>query len=213
MSNSFRFAFALAPCVVGLASLAACGDSSGSSASGGAGGAGSAGGDAAPSAAGTGGSAASGGDNEPAGMEGMTATHNAARAAVDPAAASPLPDLIWDPDLAAIAQAYAEVCVFEHSGADGLGENLFANAGSVVTAPTVVDAWVSEDAFFDYDANSCAPGEMCGHYTQVVWADSLRLGCGYAQCTVNSPFNGFTTWDNWVCNYDPPGNYIGEKPY
>ena len=50
----------------------------------------------------------------------------------------------------------------------------------------------------------------CGHYTQVVWAESSNLGCGYAQCTVNSPFDGFDTWDNWVCNYDPPGNVEGE---
>jgi pathogenesis-related protein 1 len=30
---------------------------------------------------------------------------------------------------------------------------------------------------------------------------------------VGSPFEGFDTWENWVCNYDPPGNWVGEKPY
>ena len=146
-------------------------------------------------------------------MEGMTAAHNAARAAVEPAAASPLPPLTWDSGIAATAQAYAENCVFEHSGADGLGENLAANAGSVVSPASVVERWVAEVDFYDYEANSCASGEMCGHYTQVVWAETLRLGCGYKQCTTNSPFEGFDTWDNWVCNYAPPGNWVGERPY
>ena len=45
---------------------------------------------------------------------------------------------------------------------------------------------------------------MCGHYTQVVWRKSLRVGCGMATC-------GAT--EVWVCNYDPAGNWDGERPY
>ena len=152
--------------------------------------------------------------NEPTELAGITAAHNVARANVMPAAASPLPSLTWDQDLAAIAQAYAENCVFEHSMAPDLGENLYANTGS--TSPEeVVAGWVSEVADYDYDTNACAPDSQwgCGHYTQVVWADSLRLGCGVATCTENSPFGSSAAWQNWVCNYDPPGNWVGEKPY
>jgi uncharacterized protein YkwD len=142
----------------------------------------------------------------------MTSEHNKARAAVVPAAATPLPDLTWDPAIAAVAQAYAEVCVFEHSMGD-YGENLYVNTGFQATPADVVTSWVSEVEFYDYDSGSCVPNEMCGHYTQVVWADSLRLGCGVATCTVNSPFGNNEPWQNWVCNYDPPGNWVGEQPY
>lgn len=146
---------------------------------------------------------------EPAGMEGMTEAHNQVRRNVSPAAATPIPDLVWDPAIAAVAQAYAEGCVFEHSGGD-YGENLFANYGSNASPADVVNSWASEVEDYDYDNNSCSG--VCGHYTQVVWADSRKLGCGVATCNENSPF-GENPWFNWVCNYDPPGNFVGEKPY
>ncbi len=150
------------------------------------------------------------GDPEPPEQAGMTAAHNAARANVNPPAATPLPPLSWDADLAAYAQAYAEECIFEHSMGP-YGENLYAESGIGAGPQDVVDAWVEEVAFYDYDTGACS-NPPCGHYTQVVWADSLRLGCGVAQCDVNSPF-GSGSWVHWVCEYDPPGNWVGEKPY
>jgi len=119
--------------------------------------------------------------------------------------------LTWDPALASVAQAYAENCVFEHSGGP-YGENLYANTGLTQPA-TIVEDWVSEVADYDYASNSCDGGAVCGHYTQVVWADSTKLGCGVAVCSQNSPFGSGQDWQNWVCNYDPPGNWVGEQPY
>ena len=46
--------------------------------------------------------------------------------------------------------------------------------------------------------------QSCGHYTQVVWANTLSVGCGVAVCPTGTIV---------VCNYAPPGNYVGEKPY
>jgi hypothetical protein len=77
----------------------------------------------------------------------------------------------------------------------------------------VVQAWASEAADYDYASNSCAPGKVCGHYTQLVWRNSTLVGCAYARCTQNSPFDGVPTWDFWVCDYSPPGNWIGQRPY
>jgi hypothetical protein len=91
------------------------------------------------------------------------------------------------------------------------GENLYAAAGKSAAPQEVVDSWVSEVADYDYAANSCSG--VCGHYTQVVWRSSVRLGCGVAKCSKNSPFSGFNDWQLWVCNYDPPGNFIGSRPY
>ncbi|WP_437672906.1 CAP domain-containing protein [Sorangium sp. So ce131] len=158
-----------------------------------------------PSGGGPGGQAG----GEPPAMRGMTAAHNRARAAVDPPADPPLRPLSWSPEIAAAAQAYAEKCVWEHSET-GYGENLYATSGTSATPDEVVATWLAEVDDYDLESNTCSA--ICGHYTQVVWADSLELGCGVADCTSGSPRDG-GAWQIWVCNYDPPGNYVGERPY
>jgi uncharacterized protein YkwD len=132
---------------------------------------------------------------------GMTAAHNAARAAVSPAATPAIPPLTWSSEIAATAQAWADGCKFEHSSGK-YGENLYASGGANTTPEDVVGSWVGEAKDYDYAANSCSG--VCGHYTQVVWRNSTKLGCGVTNCTKNSPFSGFPNWQIWVCNYDPP---------
>ncbi|HMR75943.1 MAG TPA: CAP domain-containing protein [Polyangiaceae bacterium] len=149
-----------------------------------------------------------GGDTEPAAMSGMTAAHNAARAGVNPAAAAAIPPLAWSGALAQVAQGVADKCVWAHSN-NQYGENLYASTNAS-TPGQVVSSWVSEVADYDYASNSCS--KVCGHYTQVVWAKSARLGCAKKTCTQNSPFGG-GSWELWVCSYDPPGNFNNQNPY
>jgi pathogenesis-related protein 1 len=149
-----------------------------------------------------------GGDMEPANMTGMTAAHNAARAAVVPAANPSIPPLSWSSTVATFAQTYSENCVFAHSGGP-YGENIYATSGTA-SPQAVVTSWVSEDANYNYANNTCSG--VCGHYTQVVWRDTTSLGCGVTNCTTNSPFGG-GNWQFWVCDYDPPGNFNNMKPY
>jgi pathogenesis-related protein 1 len=152
-------------------------------------------------------------------LAGITAAHNAARAAVDPPADPPIPPLTWDPQVAAVAQAWADDlasrgCPLEHAST-GYGENIFWSGGSA-TPEDVVELWVLEGGCYDYDAIECFPETCscihfpcptCWHYTQVVWRGSERLGCGVADC----PGGG----EIWVCNYDPAGNVnVGTtRPY
>lgn len=154
------------------------------------------------------GSGGSGGAGEPAAMSGITAAHNQVRANVSPAASPAIPPLVWSSSVASVAQAWANGCSFKHSSG-AYGENIYATSGSATPADVVGD-WASEVADYDYATNACKG--TCGHYTQVVWRDSQRLGCGVANCTTGSPF-GSGGWQLWVCNYDPPGNYNGRKPY
>ena len=130
-------------------------------------------------------------------------------------------DVSWSGELARQAQEYADTlqnrgCIMEHSGTDDYGENLYlgwAKPGPVNVSPTeVVDSWGSEKQYYDYDSNSCnnpKESQGCGHYTQLVWSDTEEIGCGMASC--NNKDNSET--EIWVCQYTPPGNYIGEKPY
>jgi pathogenesis-related protein 1 len=147
------------------------------------------------------------GDPEPGKLAGFTRLHNELRAQVSVAG------LVWDPALASIAQAYADGCRFQHSGRDGVGENLAANAPPGNTVAQAFKTWADEQASYNYASNSCAAGKDCGHYTQVVWRNTTRLGCGVTSCTTGSPFSGFPSWELWVCNYAPPGNFAGQRPY
>ncbi|MDH3976346.1 MAG: hypothetical protein OEV42_18935 [Deltaproteobacteria bacterium] len=45
---------------------------------------------------------------------------------------------------------------------------------------------------------------MTGNYTQVIWKKTRPAGCAKALCSGSALV---------VCNYDPPGNVVGEKPY
>ncbi|KAK1417568.1 hypothetical protein QVD17_26697 [Tagetes erecta] len=115
-----------------------------------------------------------------------------------------LPPLTWDAELAKVAQAYADKrkdCQMVHS--DRCGENMAS--GPLLNGSYAVQMWVDQRREYDYDANKCKE-KMCGGYTQVVWKESQRVGCGRSQCDDGS---------SWmvVCNYDPPGNIVGQKPY
>jgi pathogenesis-related protein 1 len=142
-------------------------------------------------------------------LAGTLLRHNFVRQNVSPAASPAILDLVWSETIAASAQAYADKCVFEHSKGK-YGENLYAGTAEP-KGPGVVDSWASEVSDYDYASGKCSG--VCGHYTQVVWRNSTELGCGYAKCTANSPFGSSKTWYNWVCQYNPPGNYVGQKPY
>ncbi len=146
----------------------------------------------------------------------MVAAHNEARASAKPTPKPALPPLTWSEDAAKVARAWASQCRFEHNPNRGKhGENLAAAAppGSKTHQEAVKD-WASEAADYSYSSNKCTPGKMCGHYTQVVWRDTKQVGCATVTCTKNSPFGAqFPTWQLWVCNYAPPGNVVGQKPY
>jgi len=141
--------------------------------------------------------------SEPPRFSGMVAAHNYARHAVG------VPDLQWSADLANTAQRWAyqlgaQNCAMRHSGTPGIGENLTWASGQHLSPTEVVATWVQEARSFNGATGACLPGAVCGHYTQVVWRSTRFVGCGVVSCG-NS--------EVWVCNYSPPGNYVGERPY
>ena len=156
----------------------------------------------------------SGGPQEPVALSGMTAEHNKVRDLVG------VGPLIWDSALAAIARDWAETCtdnqsptgLLDHNPgrSDGypgyVGENIYASTGTA-TAIGAVMSWASEKNYYDYESNTCAVGKVCGHYTQMVWSDTLRVGCGIALC----PKLKYAS--TIVCNYSPGGNYPNQQPY
>jgi len=108
-------------------------------------------------------------------------------------------------------------CQMRHSINKGkYGENIFwasalnwsdgRNELQKVSPAQVVNSWGSEKADYNYANNSCTPNKTCGHYTQVVWRNTKKVGCAMAVCKD-------TQQQVWVCQYQPAGNWIGHKPY
>lgn len=150
----------------------------------------------------------------PAEWKGNLRVHNCARGTVLPVATPRIPPLRWSPSLAQRAQGWANQCTWQHSGTPGLGENLYAAAPWSAAQTTAATSWASEFADYNYAANSCASGEQCGHYTQMVWRSTRFVGCAIRNCSTGTPFGSqFPNWTIVVCNYSPPGNYIGQRPY
>lgn len=159
--------------------------------------------------------------------------HNAVRAQVsagtlgdEPQAEPDLVPMVWDNALAAAAQEWASNCSFGFNTAAERQQSYLANGGnlnqgtwigvnlsfnSTVNAnpAAAVNLWASEHENYTYATNSCSG--VCGHYTQLVWDDSQRLGCARANCPVLSglPSGG----DYTVCYYYPGGNFNGQLPY
>jgi pathogenesis-related protein 1 len=130
----------------------------------------------------------------------MLAAHNEIRARVN------VPPLRWSDRLAARAQEWAIHLLrerqFYHRPNPVFGENLFEITGGRAWPTDVVGDWASESREYSYRSNTCHG--VCGHYTQLIWSDTREVGCAVARDTGR---------EVWVCNYDPPGNWIGERPY
>jgi hypothetical protein len=133
--------------------------------------------------------------------------HNAARKEVG------VPALQWSPELASYAQAWADElaatkCDLDHRPKSGkwkqvYGENLYWSSSSA----SVMDAcnsWLKEKKNFK-NKPVTAGDKGTGHYSQMIWSSSAKLGMGLGVCKDGSVIV--------VANYDPPGNYIGKKAY
>ncbi|KAI4965324.1 hypothetical protein ZWY2020_054794 [Hordeum vulgare] len=85
------------------------------------------------------------------------------------------------------------------------GQNTYWGSGYQDGA-AVAGAWVYERQWYDHRANACAPGKICGSYTQVVWNTTQELGCARRTCRSSRDTVA-------VCRYFPAGNYPGVPPY
>lgn len=150
-------------------------------------------------------------------MCGMLATLNAVRASA-PGANPPIPPLAWDCSIAATAQAWADTCPAGHNpalNANNLGENIYGSGSSAIAkVADVVKLWVDEGPpNYIYATNDCYGAQYttnnfkCGHYTQIVWRSTTRVGCGYKTGCGSTAFSP----QIWVCDFAPAGNMYNQK--
>ncbi|XP_065157212.1 uncharacterized protein [Atheta coriaria] len=117
-----------------------------------------------------------------------------------------VPALQLDDQLCRYSQEWAEELarrgVMQHRSQNTYGENIFSAWSSdpnyTVEGGKAVDSWYDEIQFYTFGQE---PRDLkAGHFTQVVWRLSEKLGVGIAKK------NGHIYV---VCNYSPPGNYVG----
>ncbi len=125
-----------------------------------------------------------------------------------------VPDLQWSEELAGYAQAWANRlgsngCRLEHRPDEGewkqiYGENISAGSPGSRSIDDALKGWESEKSRYRGEPISNDNFADVGHYTQMVWRNTTRLGCGKATCRTKTII---------VCNYDPAGNMLGQKPW
>uniref|UniRef100_A0A5K3FAF2 SCP domain-containing protein n=1 Tax=Mesocestoides corti TaxID=53468 RepID=A0A5K3FAF2_MESCO len=141
--------------------------------------------------------------------------HTEARETVNPTA-SDMMMMTYSQQMEELAIKWVSRCKFEHPNPTtdpdykGIGQNL-ALAGTYTPNMTrMAQGWYDEIKNYKYADNSCKG--VCGHYTQMVWATSVGLGCAMKQCDDIKP-----EWKMPVylmaCQYQPAGNMIGMRPY
>ena len=131
--------------------------------------------------------------------------------------------MIYDEALAQLAATWTAHCVWRHPHPDdtdyaafkNYGQNLFLTSAKNINVSAPIKAWFIEKAYYDYDTLGCVAGKMCGHYTQVVWATSRKVGCAHHRCTPMKAADNSVKGDAsiFACQYSPPGNYRGQRPY
>ncbi|KAH7955504.1 CRISP/Allergen/PR-1 [Rhipicephalus sanguineus] len=147
-------------------------------------------------------------------------------------AAADMQELLWDDEMADVAQALASLCVppggrLEHDKVEDrfttrfktTGQNLGLQFSShPVTGPDwkpVVDGWFNE--YVDYPPNFVAgfprnpTRKPTGHFTQVIWAKSRYVGCGYAYYIATG--TALPHMRKYTCNYYDGGNVVTRPVY
>jgi len=145
--------------------------------------------------------------------------------------ASDMNELVWDDEVADMAQTWANQCSAGNPAHDTnrkmvdgstsgqyCGQNVYSSWNSAGPSSdkglaNAVEAWYDEVKDFDnagvYSYGSGSDSGITGHYTQVVWGSVSKIGCGY---TYRIDSEGWYS-ETVVCNYCTGGNMLGAKMY
>jgi len=151
--------------------------------------------------------------------------HNKLRSAVatgltSQPSASDMLELEWDEELSWLAQAHADTCKFRHDCNQcrrlsrwRVGQNLYQSYSSRPAAndwQAAMDSWFwSEISLFPVSSvYRYQFSHVTGHYSQLVWATTSRLGCGLTEYRL-----GAWRAKYYVCNYGQGGNLISARVY
>ena len=138
----------------------------------------------------------------------MVNLHNKARSEVG------VGEITWSNELAAYAQEWVDHlaktdCRLKHRPRSGpwkqkYGENGFAGTAGYYGVSDAAKSWEGEKKYYGNQVLNSSNWSSSGHYTQMIWKNSTQIGCAKIECGGQIII---------ICNYNPPGNVIGEKPH
>ena len=132
----------------------------------------------------------------------ILAEHNRIRAEVE------VPPLAWSDTVADGAQRWADKlaqsCELKHNALSRYGQNLFMGTDGYYGVRDAALNWEEEKSQYHGGRITAENWHPSGHYTQMVWRLTQRLGCGKAICRGQVIV---------VCDYDPRGNILNQPPY
>lgn len=111
--------------------------------------------------------------------------------------------LVWDREMAQVARRWSETQAREdkmYHSRGKYGENIYWRSNQNITGATAVDSWYSEVRLYNFSNPDMK--KHWGHFSQIVWTDTKRLGCGRATSAAGGTYV--------TCVYDPPGNRNNE---
>ncbi|KHJ79234.1 SCP-like protein [Oesophagostomum dentatum] len=127
--------------------------------------------------------------------------------------ASKMLKMVYDCEVEASAMKNAQQCIFEHSESK-FGENLFMtselNADKVQAVKEASQEWWDELKKYGIGQQNILTQELfystnqIGHYTQMAWETSYKLGCAVQHCDDMTYV---------VCQYSPAGNALNRLIY
>ncbi|XP_076314717.1 venom allergen 3-like [Tachypleus tridentatus] len=134
--------------------------------------------------------------------------------------ASNMREMYWDDELARLAQRLADQCIFRHDCSRcreverfNVGQNMASVASTFddneVDWKFVIKNWYDQVRLFR--PNRINPFQFVpgtGHFSQVVWGDTYRVGCGFTHYYKNGK-----SMKLFVCNYGPTGNVLRSPMY
>ncbi|XP_063606364.1 uncharacterized protein LOC134781210 [Penaeus indicus] len=138
-------------------------------------------------------------------------------------------ELVWNDELAQVAQAWAEQCKGGHDGYAkrricsrnyAVGQNVFRKWGQNPESvwAEAIQSWYKEVAnmpntYVDKFSGSPPSGKMIGHYTQLVWGATNEIGCGAVEFSSIKSSHTYSESKIYVCNYGRNGNSINSPVY
>lgn len=130
--------------------------------------------------------------------------------------------MYYSNSIGAKAQEWANKCTFKHSDQNFRKQPQFKTGENIYKVKTdqgkpeknwqrVIESWFSEIKDFGgksiYSYNPAGP--TTGHFTQVIWANSYFVGCGFASYSEEPK----TITHLHICQYGPTGNIKDFKIY
>lgn len=129
--------------------------------------------------------------------------------------------LKWDPELAKIAQRWADQCHFGHDHVrssfkfNQVGQNVATTSTTrrypAANFTKAVYMWydeVTKPGFPSSSVDFYIFNPATGHYSQMIWATTYTVGCGYVAYKNRSWYTQL-----YICNYGPAGNMLSGRVY